>query len=205
MEKSPTVFAVDDDLAILDALGCVVRGLGYGYEAYSSAEAFLASLDPSKPGCLVLDMGMPGKSGEELYDQLREMGVMWPTIAITGHGEFALGVRMVKKGVLDFLEKPFAADEFQRLVANAIALDLQKRRQHPGLSAARQKILSLSEDQKKILRAIRRGASSREIAEELDLSLRTIQLRRSQIAKILGLTSRSDWNKLIFELGDFVF
>lgn len=202
METRPTVFAIDDDAAILDALKYVVEELGFVYEAFPSAQAFWQARDPDKTGCLILDIGMPDQTGEELFDALAATGRTWPTIAITGRGEFALGVRMVKKGVFDFLEKPFSADHLKTLIQQAIEIDRMGKLERQRGESLREVIRSLNEDQKAILREIRRGASSREIAARLDVSLRTVQLRRSEIAKKLGVQGRSGWSKLLFALGE---
>jgi FixJ family two-component response regulator len=202
MRAPPTVFAIDDDEAILDSLKYIVNGLGFSYQPYSTAEAFWKGRDIEKTGCLILDMAIPDQSGEELFDQLKATGRPWPTIAITGHGEFALGVRMVKKGVLDFLEKPFAAENLKVLIKQAVELDFQQRARQGNTASLREAVASLSASQRAVLNEIRSGASNREIAERLDISLRTVQLRRSQIAKNLGVEGRSAWTKLIFALAE---
>lgn len=200
MHPKPVVIAIDDDPAILDALRYIVRDLNLDYEPHLSAESFWRTFDPAKVGCIILDMGMPDQTGEELFDQLAAMGKSWPTIAITGHGELALGVRMAKKGVLDFLEKPFSADGIKSLILQAIEQDRKQKSKHLQESEMRELVDSLNEGQKAVLHEILRGSTSREIAQQLDISLRTVQIRRTEIAKILNIAGRSGWTKLIFDL-----
>ena len=200
MFPRPTVIAIDDDPAILDALRYIVRDLNLNYEPHLSAESFWRSFDPTKVGCIILDMGMPDQSGEELFDQLVSMGNSWPTIAITGHGELALGVRMAKKGVLDFLEKPFSAEGIKSLMLQAIEQDRKQKSKHLHEVEIRQSVDSLNQGQKAVLNEILRGSTSREIAQRLDISLRTVQIRRTEIAKILNIVGRSGWTKLVFDL-----
>lgn len=205
MPTTPTVFAIDDDEAILDSLRYIVEPMGYGYAAFSSASAFVEAVNFEKVGCLILDMGMPDQSGEELFDQLSAMGRSWPTIVITGHGELALGVRMVKKGVLDFLEKPFSAERLKELIEQAIDKDRLQRTCEGEVATLKAAVETLDEDLKAVLREIRKGKSSREIADFLDTSLRTVQLRRTRIAKHLQVEGRSGWNKLVFLLARLQF
>jgi FixJ family two-component response regulator len=205
MKKTYTVFAVDDDAAILDSLHYLVKSLGYSYEAYTSTEAFWKAKDPSKSGCLILDMAMPDQTGEELFDQLNAAGIHWPTIAITGHGELALCVRMVKKGLFDFLEKPFSADKLRILIQQAIQKDTQDRESAHRSTELIEKLNAISDQHKSILRRMRTGASTKEIALSLDLSLRTVQIKRAQLARKFGIEGRSGWIKLIAELNRVEF
>src|SRR5215471_15819127 len=122
-ERAPLITVVDDDAAARSSLRLLLKSLGLAAVAYDSAAAFLAAYDPEQPGCLLLDIRMPGMSGLELQEQLNLRGAIAPIIFITGHGDVAMAVEAMQHGAFDFLQKPFRDQELLERVQRAIAKD----------------------------------------------------------------------------------
>src|SRR5512140_2560579 len=135
----PVVHVVDDDEALRDSLRWLLESAGHGVATYSTAESFLADFEPERPGCLVLDIRMPGMSGLELQDKLNRRGYTIPIIFVTGHGDVPMAVNAVKKGALEFIEKPFNDQAFLVLIKNALAVDAEMRRAAARLEALTQR------------------------------------------------------------------
>lgn len=121
--RKPTVFVVDDDPGVLDSVRLLLRSAGLASEGFSSAGEFLASFDPERPGCLVLDLRMPEMSGMELQERLRSRGSRLPVIFITAHGEISAAVEAVKAGAVDFIQKPFDGQKLLEMVQRALEMD----------------------------------------------------------------------------------
>ena len=174
-----TVYVVDDDDAVRDALSMLFRNAGLAVRAFPSAQAFLDQPAPAAPACLVLDIRMPGLSGTALQEALRERAPRLPIIFITGHGSIPLAVEAVKKGAFDFIEKPF--DDYQLLsqVMNA-------------LERAGEPLALLSEREQEVLKLVLAGKPSRQIAEELFISARTVEFHRARIMLKLGVRTAAE-------------
>jgi len=169
-----TVYVVDDDDAVRDSLTMLFRNAGLAVRGFTSALEFLERAAPAAPACLVLDIRMPGLSGTALQEALRERAPRLPIIFITGHGSIPLAVEAVKKGAFDFIEKPF--DDYQLLsqVMNA-------------LERAGEPLALLSEREQEVLKLVLAGKPSRQIAEELFISARTVEFHRARIMLKLGV------------------
>ena len=174
-----TVYVVDDDDAVRDALTMLFRNAGLQVRAFPSAKAFLDQPAPDAPACLVLDIRMPGMSGTALQDELRARGRRMPIIFITGHGNIPTAVQAVQKGAFDFIEKPF--DDYQLLsqVMNAL--------QRPA-----EQLALLSEREQEVLKLVLAGKPSRQIAEELFISARTVEFHRARIMVKLGVKTAAE-------------
>lgn len=181
MAQKSVVFLVDDDPIVLDALGLFLESSGLAVRAFSSAQAFLEAYDPSFPGCLVLDIRMPGMSGLELQQELIKKNIDIPIIFLTGHGDIPMSVKALKAGAVDFIEKPFNDEVLLKCIREAIARDKQLR----TLDAEKAKILhcykQLTRREKEVMGFVISGHSNKEIAKELDISHRTIDVHRSRI------------------------
>ena len=189
---TPTVFLVDDDAAVRDALRALFAAEGLPIETYPSAEAFLAAYDEARPGCLVLDVRMPGLGGLELQKLLGEHGIRLPVIFLTGHGDVPMSVRALKAGAMDFLEKPVDNDALIARVREAIAQDRERRSRettHAGLQARFER---LTPREREILAQVARGRSSKEVARALAISPRTDEVHRARIMEKLGAHSVVD-------------
>lgn len=184
-----TVFIVDDDPAVSDSISALVRCLRLRGEPHTSAESFLASIDPSKSGCVVADIHMPGMSGIELQDQLIRRSLSIPIIFITGNGDIPTSVRAIKAGAVEFFEKPVRPQQLTESILNAIQSDSIRRQAEARGQAARQALDSLTDSERAVLNGLVAAKINKVIAAELDVSLRTVQLRRASIMKKLAVNS----------------
>ncbi len=189
---TPTVFLVDDDAAVRDALGVLFRTEGLTVSAYASAENFLATCPLDVCGCLVLDLHMPGMGGIELQKALSEQNILLPIIFLTGHGDIPMSVRALKAGAVDFLEKPANPDALLARVRDALAQDLRRRTVGAEQAALGALYDRLTVREREILAQVSDGKTSKEIARSLGISPRTVEVHRSHIMGKLGADSLAD-------------
>jgi FixJ family two-component response regulator len=180
---APVVFLVDDDKQLLRALARLLREHGFKTAAFESAEAFLREHDTSQPGCLVLDVNLPGLDGLELQRRLTERGASRPIIFLTGHGDIPASVRAVKAGALDFLTKPVAGETLLAAVRDALVLDAQARRETGMDTLLRQRAASLSPREREVLEKLAAGKLNKQIAAELEISEATVKFHRARLMK----------------------
>jgi two-component system response regulator DctR len=187
-----TVYVVDDDEALRDALGMLFRTAGLKAELYASAVEFLERARPALPGCLVLDIRMPGLTGTALQDELRARGSALPIIFISGHGDIPMAVEAVKKGAYDFIEKPF--DDYQLLcqVLNALEHAGEQREQRGGP----ERLAQLSEREREVLDLVLAGKPNRQVAAELFISVKTVEFHRARIMQKLEVRSAAELFRL---------
>ncbi len=183
MRLQPTVFLVDDDPAVLRSLAVLVRVYFPRVETFGSAEEFLAACDPNRPGCLVLDVAMPGTNGLELHRQLVERAIELPVIFITGHGNVRMAVGAIQAGAVDFLEKPFQEQDLRDAIRRAMALDAERRRARAHSEVVDQRCSTLSPGEREVLDMILAGMYNKEIAVQLGISVRTVEDRRARMMK----------------------
>jgi FixJ family two-component response regulator len=184
-----TVYVVDDDDAVRDSLTMLFRNAGLAVRGFASARAFLDQPLPAAPACLVLDIRMPGMSGTALQDELRERAPRLPIIFITGHGNIPTAVDAVKKGAYDFIEKPF--DDYQLLSQVMSALE-RSASGAPPAAPRREQLALLSEREQEVLTLVLAGKPSRQVAEELYISSRTVEFHRARIMQKLGVRSAAE-------------
>ena len=189
---TPTVFLVDDDAAVRDALGVLFRTEGFTVSAHASAEDFLSACPPDACGCLVLDLHMPGMGGIELQKALSEQNILLPIIFLTGHGDIPMSVRALKAGAVDFLEKPANPDVLLARVRDALAQDLRRRTVGAEQAALGALYDRLTVREREILAQVSDGKTSKEIARSLGISPRTVEVHRSHIMGKLGADSLAD-------------
>jgi RNA polymerase sigma factor (sigma-70 family) len=188
MSDEGRVYIVDDDNAVRDALRMLFRSAAIEAEAYSSADAFLEDADLTRPCCVLLDIRMPGMTGTALHDELLRRNVRVPIIFITGHGDIPMAVESMRKGAFDFIEKPF--DEEQLLARVREAFEVRTARARPRAGAAA--IAELSERQREVLQRVLDGKPSRQIAEELEISVKTVEFHRARIMQKLGVRTAAE-------------
>ena len=189
MKHQPTVFIVDDDKAVCDGLALLLASVELSVEVFASASEFLDAYDPSRSGCLILDMRMPGMSGPELQKRLTERGMEIPIIFLSGHGDVATAVRALKDGAVDFLEKPFQEQALLDLVYQALEQDVDARRDRAAREMARERLGRLTDREREVLDHIVAGQANKVIAAELGLSEKTIEFHRSHLMKKSGAQS----------------
>jgi two-component system response regulator FixJ len=181
MSTEPTVFVVDDDAAVRESLRWLIESAGLKVTTYPSAEEFLPNFDPNRPGCLVLDVRLPGTTGLVLQERLRENHVGIPVIIITGHADVAMAIKAMKNGAVDLIEKPFGDEALLESIRLALQRDQETRtRQARKLEAIlRLRQLTLREHQ--VFELLVAGWSHRRIAAELKITDKTVQVHRSKI------------------------
>jgi FixJ family two-component response regulator len=178
---NPTVFVVDDDAAIRDAVVQLLEITGLQAESHADGLAFLAAYTEDRPGCLLLDMAMPGMTGLEVQAKLKARGLGIPIIFLTGHGDIPMAVRAVQAGAVDFLEKPVPGATLLERVQRALKLDEDRRETEIRTQAIQQRYVRLSPREREIMAFMVSGLTSKEIARELDLSPRTVEVHRTHV------------------------
>jgi FixJ family two-component response regulator len=188
----PTVYIVDDDAPVREALGALLGSVGLHHEAFASATEFLAAADRQMRGCLLLDVRMPDMSGLELQRALQEQGVTLQTIIVTGHGDVPMAVRAMKAGAADFIEKPFNEQALLDRIQALLQADevLWQSRQLQDAAAARLALLTPRE--RAVMELIAAGQHTKRIAAELDIQERTVDVHRFNIMHKVGVRSLAE-------------
>jgi FixJ family two-component response regulator len=181
MGSEPTVFVVDDDEAVRDSLRLLLGSVGLSCQTYASAQAFLDDYRPEHPGCVVLDVRMPGMSGIDLQKRLVEMRSILPVIFITGHGDVPMAVHAMRTGAVDFVQKPFSEQDLLDRIQQAIEQDSRCRR----LTSRRDEILArvdgLTPREQQVMRMVVDGKANKVIAIDLGVSERTVEIHRAKV------------------------
>ena len=185
----PTVFIVDDDDGVRDALQILLESMGIQVANFDSVQTFLDAYDPGRPGCLVLDVRLPRFSGLELQEHLSRQNVSIPIIFISGHGNVSMAVRTMKAGAVDFLEKPFDDQMLLDSIQRAIELDRRAREDGEWRAQIRGRLDSLSRREQEVLHLLIRGNPNKVIAHEMNLSTKTVETHRAHIMRKLGVNS----------------
>ena len=183
MQADPTVFVVDDDAAVRESLCWLVESAGLNAESYATAQAFLEAYDPRQPGCLVLDVRMPGLSGLDLQEQLAAQGIMLPVIIITGHGEVPMAVRAMKGGAIDFIEKPFSDQLLLDRAREAIAQDAQNRVEQARRAEVAARLALLTPREREVMEMVVSGKANKQVGASLGISQKTVEAHRAQVMR----------------------
>jgi len=185
MSSEGIVYVVDDDAGMRKSLQRLLEQINLNVEVCSSAQGFLDAYDPGQPGCLVLDVRMPGTSGVDLHKQLVASGSTIPVIIITGHGDVAMAVETLKRGALDFFEKPFRSQPLLDRIQQALDLDIQRRRIRAKLQATKSRFAQLTAREEEIVRLLVSGKANKQIAVHFGVSVQAIDAsRRKAMAKL---------------------
>lgn len=194
------VFVVDDDEAVRDALRLLLKSAKLPVQDYASPAEFLECYDPLQGGCLVLDIHMPGLNGLQLQEELSRRGGAIPIIFITGHGDVSMAVQAMKQGAVEFLQKPFRDDDLLGAIRKAFAHDLQRRQQYEESHVARHRYDTLTPREKEIMRKVAAGLSSKQIAYELDISQRTVEIHRGSVMHKMQADSVASLVKMMLSI-----
>ncbi len=193
------VYLVDDDAAVRNALSLLLETVGLDVRSFASPEVFLSQAAELPPGCLILDIRMPTISGLKLQERLAVLGIHWPTVVISGHGDIEACRRAFRNGAIDFLSKP--VDE-QDLI-DAIQKGHQELQSQTQISAERAEAITLidhlSAREREVIEMIARGLTTRQIAEALGLSPRTVESHRAAIAAKTGTSSTAELTRYWLE------
>lgn len=185
----PTIFLVDDDDAVRDALTTLLGTVGLSVRDYPGPAAFLASFDPRALGCLILDIRMPHVSGLHLQEQLSAGGVDLPVIVITGHGDIELCRRAFRQGAIEFLTKPIDEHDLLDAVQRGVRQHLHTRERLTAATQARAQLARLTERELEVLRLMVDGHSNKQAARVLDISARTVETHRASVFEKLEVDS----------------
>jgi FixJ family two-component response regulator len=197
MSDAGLVHIVDDDPGVRAGLSSLVRSVGYAARLYTSAGEFLASELPAIPSCLLLDVRLPGTNGLDLQDSLRQRGIEFPVILMTGYGDVQMSVRGMKAGAVDFLTKPLRHQDVLDAIALAVARDQERRAATQKIDAIRARIRVLTPRERQVMDLVATGKMNKQIASDLGLSQITVKMHRGSLMKKMGVRSVAELVKLV--------
>lgn len=200
MNRNASVFIVDDDDAVRSSLRLLLKSVGLPAIAYASATDFLSAWQPEQPGCLVLDVRMPGMSGLELQHELNRRGAIIPLIFITGHADIPMAVEAIQHGAFDFLQKPFRDQDLIDRVQRALTTDAQQRRELAKREVIRERFDSLTPREREVLTLVTRGKANKVMAGDLGVSQRTVEIHRARVMEKMGAASLAQLVRMMLDL-----
>lgn len=199
MSSEPTVFIVDDDAAIRQAMEFLMRSVDMKHETYRSADEFLTAWNETRRGCLVLDIRMPGMGGLELQERLREHGSSLPIIFITGHADVPMAVDAMQNGAFDFIQKPFRDQELLERIAAAMKTDRARRAEQERKSDVSERMATLTPREREVMDLVVTGKPNKVAAYELGVSQRTVEIHRARVMEKMGARSLADLVRMTLE------
>lgn len=197
--KPPCVFVVDDDDAVRSSLRLLLKSVGQTAEAYPSAQAFLDAFDPDRPGCLVLDIRMPGMSGLELQQKLNAMHAITPIVFITGHGDVPMAVEAMQNGAVDFIQKPFRDQDLLDRINQALDKDKANRTGLLARDEIRRRMATLTPREREVLDLVTQGKANKVVAGDLDVSQRTVEIHRARVMEKMEASSLAHLVRMVLE------
>jgi FixJ family two-component response regulator len=188
-DRAPTVFVIDDDASIRELLEWLMKRNAIAVETHANARSFLKAYTPGTPGCLVLDLYMPGMSGLDLQRYLIEQGIEMPVIFLSGRADVPQAVQAVKSGAIDFIEKPFDYKRIVAVVRDCLQRDAETRASRAWKGQAADRLARLTQREREVLDRVVGGKLNRVIAEELAISVKTVEAHRAHIMEKLAVGS----------------
>lgn len=189
LSTDPSIHVVDDDPAVRDSLVWLFSARGLSVTAWDSGEAFLDAFAPGLRGCVLLDVRMGGMSGLEVLDRLEELGSILPVIVLTGHGDVPVAVQSLKKGAIDFVEKPFDTNLLVDQVQAALALEARRHEAAASTRTIERQLASLSTREREVMELMLRGQLNKQIADDLGIAMRTVEVHRARILEKFAVRS----------------
>ena len=197
----PTIFVVDDDSAVRDALKLLLRSVGQAVETFGSGQEFIEAYSEDRPGCLVLDIRMPGMSGLELQQRLNERHSILPIIFITGHGDVPMAVEAMQAGAVDFIQKPFRDQDLIDRINQALEKDSNNRAALGERNDIRHRLETLTPREREVLDLVVHGKANKVIAGDLKLSQRTVEIHRARVMEKMQASSLAHLVRMVLEVG----
>ena len=191
-QSTPTVIVIDDDQGVREALHGLFQSVGLAAETYGSVREFLDSKSPDRPGCMVVDIRLPGQSGLDFQDALATAGENRPIILISGHADVPMSVRAMKAGAVAVLTKPVREQELLDAVQSAIAQDGERRAEARIRDQLEAKFARLSERERQVMALVTAGMQNKQVAAEMSITEATVKLHRGQVMRKLGADSLVD-------------
>ena len=197
---APTVFVVDDDFGVRSSIRVLMKSIGLPATPYASAKEFLAAYDAAQPGCLVLDIRMPGMSGLELQEELNSRGAVLPVIFVSGHADIPMAVEAMRHGAFDFLQKPFRDQDLLDRINQALDKDAGSRRMLAERNMIRKRLDSLTPREHEVLDLVVAGKANKVIAGDLNLSQRTVEIHRARVMEKMEAHSLAHLVRMVLEV-----
>ena len=191
-EAQPSVFVIDDDVSVREGISDLLRSVGLGVQAFASAQEFMNSKRPQAPGCIILDVRLPGRSGLDFQQTMGKLDIRLPVIFISGHGDIPISVRAMKSGAIEFLTKPVNEQELLEAVQTAIERDRACRQQDALVAELRARFGSLTSREREIMALVVVGKLNKEIAFQTGLSVMTVKVHRSHMIRKMQAKSLVD-------------
>ena len=197
---SPSVMVVDDDSGVRNAMRALLKSVGLESALFGSAQEFLATYKPEQPGCLLLDIRMPGMSGLELQQQLNLRGAVIPVIFMSGHADIPMAVEAMQHGAFDFLQKPFRDQDLLDRIQRAIAKDVETRKSLGEHSRIKKHLESLTPREREVLDLMTQGKQNKTIGQDLGVSPRTVEIHRARVMEKMNVQSVAELVRMMLDL-----
>jgi len=201
LEGDAIVYVIEDDAPMRESLGNLIRSVGLLPKLFSSAQEFLAGERPDVPSCLVLDVRLPGLSGLDLQKRSSELGIEFPIIFVTGHGDIAMGVHAIKAGAVEFLTKPFRDQDLLDAIQRALENEVQARKQRAEIQDLRRRFAGLTPREQQVMAKVVAGLLNKQIGAELGASETTVKVHRHQVMLKMAAASLPELVRMADRLG----
>jgi FixJ family two-component response regulator len=190
------VYVIDDDLSVRNSLANLFRSADLSVEVFDSPTAFLQSKLADAPGCIVLDVRMPGSNGLDFQDQLRGIGIEIPIVFLTGHADIQMSVQAMKAGAVDFLTKPYREQDIMDAVTAALGRDRRRREAEAAVAALRTRFATLTNREGEIMALVTRGLPNKQVAMEAGIAETTVKIHRANVMQKMSAKSFADLVKM---------
>ena len=202
IEDQPVVFVIDDSPSVRDALDSLIRSVHLNVRSFGSTEEFLLFKRPDAPGCIVLDVRLPGLSGLDFHREMTKSNIDLPVIFITGHGDVPMSVRAIKAGAIEFLPKPFRDQDLLDAIYLGIERDRSRRQASAIVAVLRDNFASLTARERQVMLQVASGRPNKQIAAELELSEVTVKVHRRHVMRKMKAKSLADLVRMADKLSD---